>query len=292
MAIIEFINDRMDLYHLCQTSRLLRLIAEPKLLELHFGQSKQAKEMDTRSIILHPRFELLVNTVFLRLRPRYPKICTDRVGPPCNCEELDKDLGRALNGLLHLKTLRLQCHLCSRVGPYEKHKYLATLQTKVLQEVQFHCSCTIMDEKKLMEYLGAPCMTPVTTLGWGIYGPITPNQYLKTSLTNPNILPNLRTLFYVRNSLSYTLLRCRPIQKLAVPHHEGDGILESELTKSRGVITHICTQGSHNPTTLIRTIAANPIPFWNLQHLGTFRLGTCTLLVRTVLDLLVKLTVL
>jgi hypothetical protein len=239
--------------------------------------------MDVRSILLHPQFETLVNTLSLRLSPWFynefgvwTQFCrsTTRSGPPCPCDKLDEALGRALNGLINLRMLRLDCRLCRPDGvdrwdrvpcSYERHRYLTTLQTNVLQEVKFHCKCSIINEKALVEYLGASCMTPVTTLGWSTCGQISPNGYLKASLTNPSILPNLSVLFCVSDVLNHLLVQCRPIQKIGASGERGQGTINLEdLIKKRGKLTHVCIQRYYDAVSLIRTITADPF------HSGTF----------------------
>jgi hypothetical protein len=291
MTIIDFIDKRRDLYHLCRTSSLLRSVAEPKLYGLHLRRSERAKKMDIRSIIVHPRLEILVNTLFLRLNQWYPSTCTAvlRVAPPCRCDKLDEALGRALSGLLHLKRLRLECSLCSSEGPYERHQYLATLQTSVLNEVKFYCKCSDMDEVRLLKYIGAPCMTPVTTLGWSTCGRVSTSGYLRTSLTGLDILPNLRTLFCVPGDLNHLLLQCRPIQKIGAFSDKEQRwesgistINHEDVINRRDELTHVCVRGYSDAANVIRAISADPLSFRNLQHLGTFHLdlGPYTIQVR------------
>jgi hypothetical protein len=304
VVVIDFVDRRKDLYQLCRTSRFLRSIAEPKLYERHFRHSKRASKMDTRSIVLHPRLENIVNTVFLQLTPwsfesgRW--VCCyntllDALEPICPCDRLDEALGRVLSGLFNLRALRISCQSCkmtrTRGHRYERHRYLATLQTKVLQEVNIDCTCSDMDEKKLVEYLGAPSMIPVTTLGWCTWGQGPTNRYLKESLTNLNILPNLRTLFYVRNDVNDLLLRYRSIQRISASSTaQCNAPTYEELTKRHRSLTHISIQVYGNAITLMTAIATNPFPFQNLQHLGRFHLRADTCLVRVISKSLVNLT--
>jgi hypothetical protein len=290
VVVIDFVDGRKDLYQLCRTSKFLRSIAEPKLYERHFRHSKRPSKMDTRSVVLHPRFETIVNTVFLHLTPwsfesgRWVH-CYTTAGPTCSCDRLDEALGRALCSLLNLKVLRLWCYSC-RAGSYERHRYLATLRTSVLQEIIFDCSCSDMDEKKLVEYLGAPSMTPVTTLGWCTWGLGSTNGYLMAALTNQNILPNLHTLFYHRNVLNVLLLHYRPIQKINASHNPQSSVpTYAELNERHRSLTHISIQIYGNAITLMDAIATNPFPFQNLQHLGRFHLRAPTCLVRAIPDL-------
>jgi hypothetical protein len=281
----------MELCNLSQTSKLFRSIAEPKLYERYFKRSEQAKKMDIRSVLHHPQFETLVNTLSLRLDTGNPDpgqflSCRiirlrDPQELPCSCDRLDEKLGDALSNLLNLKVLRLNCHFC-QVSSYERHRYLANLQTKVLHEVKFRCYCSVVDEKRLVEYLGAPSMTPVTTLRWVSRGKISSDGYFKAYLSNSNILPNLRTLHYVgRNGFSDLLLRCRPIQRISsYTPVASDAPMPKDLIKRRIDLTHITIRALEAATALFSAIKTDPLPFRNLQHLGTFSLRSFTCSVR------------
>ncbi|PVG01444.1 hypothetical protein CPB86DRAFT_781663 [Serendipita vermifera] len=237
--------------------------------------------MDIRAILQHPQFEILLNTLSLRLdRGRAEAgqwiscrrvLLRDPRELPCACDELDIALGVALNNLLNLKALRLYCLFCeSRL--YERHRYLTTLQTNTLQELRFSCACAAMDEARLVEYLGAPCMAHVTTLSWRSEGDVSSNGCFKASLSNPTMLPNLRNLYYGGSALQDLLLLHRPIQQVGsaslvacvAPKYK-------DLRTKRGELTHLSIQAHPAANPFFNSIAVDPFPFRNLQHLGAFR---------------------
>jgi hypothetical protein len=276
----------MELYHLCRTSRLLWSIAEPRLFERHFRHSEQAQMMDIRSILCHPRFDLLINTLSLRLTRELGQANScgmirlrDSREIPCSCDKLDEELGTVLNSLLNLKALRLHC-TCCKGSLHERHRYLATLQTTVLQKVTFSCTCSIMDEKRVVKYLGASCMSSVATLRWYSRGEVSLSGYLQEGLSSSNILPKLRNIYHDGSKLNHLLLRHRPIQKVSsICLDSSGGPLYEDLMNKRGVLTHIHVQAQLVAKPLLDAIAADPLPFRNLRHLGTFRLTSSTCLV-------------
>ncbi|PVG01439.1 hypothetical protein CPB86DRAFT_781659 [Serendipita vermifera] len=250
--------------------------------------------MSVRSALGHSKFEFFVNTLSLRLDRKsvvsgsvvYCQPSTQHwAGCPsrCSCDDLDDTLEKTLSSLVNLKALRLNCCLCETKlydKPWSKrHQYFATLQTKVLQEVRFSCSCSFMDQKKLEEYFGAPCMATVTTLRWctrGLY--ITPG-YLKTSFSDPTILPNLQNLQYEGSRLDDILLRSRPIRRISSTNYRGEMAPKyQDLIDKRRGLTHISIRHSDTSRTLIGAIGENPLSFRHLQHLGVFQLPRVTCL--------------
>ncbi|CAG8655113.1 3551_t:CDS:10, partial [Acaulospora colombiana] len=298
IAIIDFVGEEADLSRLCQTSKFLQSIAGPQLYERHFIYTEQAKRMSIRSALVHSQFEFLINTLCLRLE-RWSVVsgsvvyCQSSIGHDsakrlsrCSCDELDETLQATLPSLLNLKELRLNCCLCETKlydeHRYERHQYFATLQTKMLQEVKFSCSCSFMDQKQLVKYFGAPCMATVTTLRWCVRGLYITPEYLKASFSNRNILPKLQSLYYEGSKLDDLLLQHRPIQRISstntyrvemVPKHQ-------DLVYRRHHLTHVSIQHQDTLRVLFKTIEKNPLSFRQLQHLGVLRLrpGTNTCL--------------
>jgi hypothetical protein len=149
-----------------------------------------------------------------------------------------------------------------------------------------------MDEKKLVEYLGAPCMTSVTILDWSTRDQVSKGGYLETSLTELSILPNLRAISYVKGDFSDLLLRYRPIQKVRASEYETSNAPEyADLMKRGGELTHISLECYLDAQAVIDAIVADPLPFRNLQHLGTFYLLANSRMVRITVDPLIGLTV-
>ncbi|PVG01442.1 hypothetical protein CPB86DRAFT_104448 [Serendipita vermifera] len=284
IAIIHFVDERRDLYHLCRTSKLFRSIAGPKLYEQHFRCSEQAKSMDIRSLLRHPMFGLFINTLRLQLESCliYPRQYSYELTWEvlCPCDEIDNSLAIALQDLLNLKTLNLLCSFCN-ARSYKRHRYLASLQTKMLQEVRFSCVCSDIDEERLVEYFGAPCMASLITLGWYSRVRVSTSGQFGTSLSNSSMLPNLRNLYYHTGGLSDLLLRYRPIQRISSLAAPPYSFLKCEdLVKKRDVLTHISVQDEAVTNTLFTIIADDPLPFRNLQHLGAFWLNSSTCLDR------------
>ncbi|PVG01397.1 hypothetical protein CPB86DRAFT_871145 [Serendipita vermifera] len=289
IEIINFVEGKKELYRLCRTSRLLRTVAEPLLYARHFGHSELAKKMDIRVLFRHPHFETIINTISLKLirwnycqhlmlkggyKPHRPLL-------PCSCREFDEAVGRALNCLLNLRVLRLYCSLC-QTDSQERHGYISTLNTRVLQEVKFSCYCSIMDEKRVAKCLSAPCMTSVTTLGWhSLRGTSAKGGYLESLLVKDGILPNLSHLRHWGDDISNLLLRYRPITQLSSTV-TSDGIPRLEdLKRNDGLMTHMSIYahfGASEP--LFNIIAQDPSPFRNLQHIGTLILHSETCLGR------------
>ncbi|PVG01445.1 hypothetical protein CPB86DRAFT_795117 [Serendipita vermifera] len=209
-AVVNLVYGKRELYYLCLTSRMLRSIAEPMLYQFHFGRSNQA-EADIRILLSHPRFETIVNTIFIELdrweycrkvkwdnsRTEHGASRIELSPPPCSCDELDSAVGRALNDLLNLRVLRLECTLCHDV-PHDRHGYLLTLKTRSLKEIRVNCVCTPEDEtdaNKLVEILTAPCMESVTTFDMFTQRTNTlKGETLEPFFKDAAILPNLRHL--------------------------------------------------------------------------------------------------
>ncbi|PVG01438.1 hypothetical protein CPB86DRAFT_781658 [Serendipita vermifera] len=285
IIIIDFIDGKVDLYHLCRTSKLLRLIAERKLYELYFQYDcRWPPKMNIRSVLVHPQYEVLINTLYLQLdrwsfqsngqvEPCRSPIDLDQGDSPCPCDRLDETLVTVLSGLLNLKLLRLLC-TCCEARLYERHRYLATLQTRVLQEVRFDCTCSGVDEKKLMGYFGAPCMASVTSLGWCTPRGVNMNQDpIASLLCNSSILPNLRDLYHRGGKLNDLLLQYQAVstdpRPLKAPNL-------SQLVQKRDKWVHISVQSIDKASPWLDRIVAEPFPFQNLQHLGAFQLTSPT----------------
>jgi hypothetical protein len=238
--------------------------------------------MDTHSLLKHSQFGHIINTVSLKLEMwsrQYDhwKHCQQSKSEktPCACDELDVKLGSALNNLPRLRVLRVYCFLCE-VGSYERHWYIATLQTRVLREIKFTCTCSTMDEIKVAEFFSAPCMTSVTTLGWYFRGGTSAKEgHLDACLGDKAILPNLRSLYYGGDELNSHLLRHRPIQRLSSTSTAASNPLEcDELIKKRSVLTHVSIHDSNVVNGLLGAIFMDPLPFRNLQHIGSLSLNS------------------
>ncbi|PVG01440.1 hypothetical protein CPB86DRAFT_104317 [Serendipita vermifera] len=232
--------------------------------------------MDVCAILGHPQFMAFINTLCIRLDP-----CMAESLHACPCDETDKTLGRALCDLLNLKALNLTCQLCSPSFDW-RHQYIATLRTNVLQEIRFTCICSDMEEKTLVEYLGAPCMTSLTTLKWSSRAEISANGQFKDSLSNQSMLPNLRNLYYCGDTLDDLLLSYRPIQRISLIDFRRYialvALKRANFVEKIDILTHISVQFLATAKILFSTATNNPFPFRNLQHLGAFWLlsSTCS----------------
>ncbi|PVG01443.1 hypothetical protein CPB86DRAFT_104428 [Serendipita vermifera] len=138
-----------------------------------------------------------------------------------------------------------------------------------------------MDERKLVEYFGAPCMASLATLSWKHGQEISTNGPLKAFLSSSSVPPNLRTLNYVGDDLNDLLLRYRPIRRvISIGFNPSMAPKCEDLVKKRDILTHISVQALTTTKSLFTTITEDPLPFRNIQHLGAFRLNTSTCTVR------------
>lgn len=282
------VNGKKELYQLCRSSKLLRSFAEPRLYQAHFSRSKLAK-VDIRTLIQHPRFEVLVNSLTIELI--YWDLCEKWVPKrglfgsapplrPCSCDELDGRLGRSLNGLINLKVLRLSCRLCSTTSN-RRHGYLLTLQTRSLQQVRFRCGCSPMDKmgmEKVVENIAAPCMASVTALGW--HNPATARfeeEFWGPLQENLQLLKNLSHFDFEGGALDTLFLRHCPITRLSSSELSIAAINYEDLKRLQGQLTHLSLHyHGGGSVDLFRAMAQDPSPFQNLQHIGTFPLQSST----------------
>ncbi|PVG01448.1 hypothetical protein CPB86DRAFT_781666 [Serendipita vermifera] len=277
-AIIDFIYGKQELYQLCRTSKLLRSMADGRLYQLYFARSHLAA-CDIRDFLQHPRFEALINTIHIILRRRQTCVRTTSFGPPCICDILDKDLGKALHGLLNLKTLRLKCYLC-KIGPRERHKWLQTLKTRVLQELWFSCQCSppITKIEKALEYFKAPCMASVINFYyWRISPKFTNHEDPRSLPLDRAILPNMRHFQHGGHTYHEFLLLHHPFTRISATLASITMFNHRDLWNMRGKLTHMSIKfyqvGSDN---FFDAIVEDPTPFRNLQHIGTISLAAST----------------
>jgi hypothetical protein len=278
IAVVSFVDGKEELCQLCQVSRFLREISEPILYQRHFRGSKFAQG-DIRVLLGHPRFEMIINNIEIllgswkycsRLGPFHP----ERAKLGCSCSKIDSSLGMALNALLNLKTLQFHCALCAP-GARQRHRWLTTMQTRVLHKLYFICQCSTVDEKELVEKFRAPCMVSVVSLGWyTIRGTPTSDGHLEAGIEDEKIFPNLRHIYYKRDDPTDLLLRYRPItrlyqwpmdQKIPTLEEQSDRSIYMNAEKSQDGTLHI----SGTRTKVL-------FPFRTLQHIGTFYLAAST----------------
>lgn len=195
-------------------------------------------------------------------------------GPPCSCDQLDGKLGGVLNELPNLTILRLDCSLC-RVNSHQRHAYLSTLKTRVLQEVQFKCHCSQMKEEMLIKVLSSPSMRSLTTLKWRGGGTIWARRVsMEPFFMNMDILPNLRHLYHSGTDLHHLLLSYRPITRLSGDMAIGIPTYE-QLERVSNSLSHLNLHiPRRNFARLFSALARNPSPFRGLQHIGVFYLET------------------
>jgi hypothetical protein len=275
-VVVSLVDGKKELCRLCRTSKLFRDISLPILYDRYFGHSKFAQD-DIRVVLQHPRLEFLVNNLYIQLEAsRYCSRWDKRRGYfhdkcTCVCNELDKSLGMVLSSLLNLKVLRIYCSLCPP-GEHKRHGFFPTFKTRVLHKVHFNCHCSKMEEERVIENLGAECMTSVITLGWfGSRYTSASERYFRSVFSNENILPNVRHLHCkMENDPTRLLLQNRSITRL----HSwmvNKSLLDSEDNRDE----------EYNPANSqdkiglsFRGIEVGPFPLRNLRHIGTFCLDT------------------
>jgi hypothetical protein len=294
------VDGKKELYELCQTSKLIRSIAEPLLYRLHFCNSELAQRNDIRVLVQHPTFETIVNTIYIDL-PRW-KYCSSWDRKPryfklpfrnyCSCDELDETLGRSLASLTGLKILRVSCSLCPVQGQYERHVYLRTLKTRSLHTIMFTCSChgatpDKESNKKMMETFTAPCLASVTSLMWSREQTSWTTNEESEPRMNTNMLPNLQHLHHGGEELHNLLLRHCPITRLSATLLSATStrLNYNSLKTSRDRLTHISINLFFNASRrFFKAVVHDAESFRNLRHIGTFVLKTATCLVSCIIS--------
>jgi hypothetical protein len=279
IAIVGFIDGRRELGRLCLVSKLFCSIAGPRLYE-SLARNGSRFKMEIHSLLIHSQFENIINYISLKLETwslGYDqwKCCqqSKSENSRCACDKLEERVGEALNNLPNLRVLRIHCFLCG-AGAYKRHRYIMTLQTKILQEVKINCSCSRMDEKTVVEFFEASCMDSVVRLGWQFQGGTSVRGvHLDTALRNKETLPNLRQLYHGGDGLHDCLLRHRPIQRLTSTNTNASSQVDyNELIKKRNMLTHVSVYAPRFVKSLLNTISTDPLAFRNLQHIGTLHM--------------------
>jgi hypothetical protein len=284
--ILDLVYGRIELSRLCRTCRLFRTIVEPRLYHVYLSSSKWYRGADIRQVIQHIRLELILNTVTLELYGW--KYCDGQTNPrepaffknsrqhqvTCTCNKLDRAVGKALRHLVNLRTLRLDCDLCE-VDPYQRHGWISTLETRSLHEINVICWCSDIDESTTVEIFSASPMNTVAMLGWHPHRSMSQQgELLKLLLMEQPILSNLRHLDYRGSDIDTMLLRHRPITRLSCALDPGRALNYEEMREMQG-LTHLnidCINWGAFKSLYLDSIAENPSPFLNLQHLGSFPL--------------------
>jgi hypothetical protein len=282
--VVNLIYKRRELFQLCRTCRLFRTIAEPKLYKSYFAQSKWFEKADIRQVIGHPRLETILNTVTLQLHSwkycdqgrkwRRPSFLARREDT-CSCDTLDKILGRSIQNLVNLRVLRLDCQLCWVIS-HERHGWICSLETRVLQEINFACWCSRMHERSIIEAFSAPHMSSVTTLGWHPRRSVAPKEgLLEPLLEKDDTLPRLRCLDHQSSEIDNLLLRYKPINRLSCMFDPAGELDYETLKDNHGRITHLNVRFvrlSSYGLSFFDTMAKDLGFFRNLQHIGSFPL--------------------
>ncbi|PVG01391.1 hypothetical protein CPB86DRAFT_102093 [Serendipita vermifera] len=269
IKVVECVDGAKELCRLCRVSKLLRTIAEPILYQLCFSHSRFAQS-DIRTLLAHPRFEAMINFLCIEFVPWIycSKWDNGRAyfhsNRRCSCDELDKSLGVALNGLLNLEVFQFRCSLCPP-KTYERHRFFATLQTRVLRKVNFTCRCSWMDEMTVMESFRAPCMTSVVTLGWHTDTPT--SGALLEFRPGEKVLPKLQHLHYLKKDPTLLFIRYDSITQLCA-WPLGRGLLKLEYQNQPTQIGSKNGQSSLNYS--LRAAPGEFFSFRNLRHIGVF----------------------
>jgi hypothetical protein len=288
IIILNYVYGRVELSRLCRTCRLFRTIVEPRLYHLHFRSSKWYRGADIHRFIQHARLELILNTVTLELygwkycdgqrNSREPAFLKNsrQHQVTCTCNRFDKMVGKALRHLVNLRTLRLDCDLCE-VDSYQRHGWISTLETRSLHEINVVCWCSKTDESTTVEIFSSPPMNSVAMLGWHPHmSMFQQGGLLELRLMEQSILPNLRYLDHRGSDMDTVLLRHRPITRLSCALDPGRALNYEEMREKQG-LTHLnihCINLGVFKSLYLDSIAENPSPFLNLQHLGSFPLSS------------------
>jgi hypothetical protein len=272
-AILYFVYGKAQLYRLCLTSKLLRSVAEPRLYQLYFkGDVLRFKRF--QDLLLHPRFGTIINSLHIIMGPQYGR-CKGTSPPEgsCLCDKIDETIGNALSDLLSLEILRLGCFLCGVDSP-RRHRWLLTLKTRSLRAFTFNCGCCSIEA---VELLTAPFMESVTTLDSFHRADRSRRveEQLGSLSLNRSILPNLRYLHHCGDEIYNLILRHLPITRLATPSESSNGssrLNRQDLWNTRGRLTHMCLTflDYEEFKEFFKAMVDDPLPFRNLQHLGTF----------------------
>jgi hypothetical protein len=296
-AVVSFVHGKGELYQLCRASKLLRSMAEQRLYLLHFRHSELAKA-NIRELLQHPRFETLINSVSIVLR-RSPRLCGVRWPPgvPCSCDETDQKLGAALNNLLGLRFLWLECWICE-VESQGRHRWLLTLKTRSLQELKFRCCCSPTDAnvERAIELFETPCMASVINLSYRVAYPFPSSgrtEIPSSYSLDMALLPKLRHLQHAGQNIHNLLLHHHHnITRLSASLATLSMIDYKELWKFHTKLTHMSLRFNEDGyEEFFNSVIDDPTPFRNLQHIGTIPLVSLTCLVgHRVFQLLFELT--
>jgi len=275
LQIFSYVKHQRQLKRLCQCSKLFRSVAEVYLYRSFELEINPWKDYTT-----HRQFTLLetlksprYSTILKEMRVELGRCAVTGHAPTvCQCWEIDRMFGFALESAQVLQALSIKCRLCK--GSYTpRHRYLMDLPTRSMREFCYDCNCVAGREIDSITFLLAPCMASITALDWvtPTVDWVTPTAAVeKTFLTliqDDTFLANINTLQYYDNNICDELLAKRTIQRIS-----SDGAIPVAALRrnpNKHLITHLCIN-SYNLSELLADLEI--INFRSLQHVGTINI--------------------
>ncbi|KIM28004.1 hypothetical protein M408DRAFT_329673 [Serendipita vermifera MAFF 305830] len=265
---------------LTHTSKRLRILALPYLYRnvdvlsellvnkhpiLSFGALKRIKILKS---LCRPEIAGLVTNIRITLSM---VICNNHayrkriavMDQGCHCDSLDNTVSSALQAAINLKSLDFFCFLHPSGGK-DRHSWISNLQTRSLCSLTFSCECGVDTHTPLFV---TPALNSVEAVRFHSSSILDRSRsVLKRKLEDPNVLPNLRTLYYEGTVIHYAIVASRPIRRIAIPgHSRRNGKIYELFTKKPGTLTHIAVEDLPG---LAFVVSRSPSSFTNLRHIG------------------------
>ena len=263
LHIISFLEETNDLYNLSRTSSILQALALPSFRTLKLTHNPHQASIEPsladfrviKSFQDHQRATIV--TCLHIMLPCF-EVCEHTPAGGSLCNKLDYALGKALNAMINLEVLDINCKLCLGEG---RHRYFAKLTTQRLRDLSFSCRCNSAPSINMKRGRNAPISNTIEALNW--------STSRTPTLDDPTQFPKLNAMVYHGGEMEAKLLSTRPIQRLYVRTIVPvplDSRFQPAFNGSPGIFTHII----HSRLLALKTfIGMGHRRIVDIQHIGT-----------------------
>jgi len=262
LLIASFVENRNDLFALCSTSTILRVITLPLFFRTVDLFQWQAADRKQRRIESLRNSDVALVVTSLRVLLQLLDSCHMREADCATCTTVDNAMGDALLAMANLESFHLSCSLCGG-GSEPRHAYIKKLVAPRLRAFNLECGCC-RDFSAIVNKRVLSLTSLATVRSFSCWVPDHPTR--DDVLDDPNVLPLLRNLQHQGSWSDNLLLSTRPIERLFLYRTERTSEVIAAVNLSPGKLTHLITNFFETRIfQQISTLVCN-----HLQHIGTF----------------------